>query len=138
MEAVDQRVREGHVVGLCTFRFDPEALTIHRQKYGEQIQHEALARVEEEISAVLREEGFPVRVEREADAFRVMLPCTAERIEPLQEAILARANRLLLEFYDEPDRLQGHVFSRDYRSGTERRVPLLALQVESAQLFNQD
>lgn len=138
MEVVDQRVREGHVVGICTFRFDPEALTIHRQKYGEHVQREAFARVEEEISAVLREEGLAVRVEREADAFRVMLPCPAERIDALQQTILQRANRVLLDFYDKSDRLQGHVSSRDYRSGAARRVALLALQVESAQLFNQD
>jgi DNA-binding response OmpR family regulator len=138
MEVIEQRVREGHLVGLCTFRFDPEALTIHRQKYGEPIHHEAFARVEAEISGVLREEGFPVRVEQEADAFRVMLPCAAERIEALQAAILERANRALLELYDESDRRRGHITSRDYRSGAQRRVPLLALQAESAQMFNQD
>jgi hypothetical protein len=79
-----------------------------------------------------------VRVEQEGDAFRIMLPCTAERIEALQEAILERANRALLELYDESDRVRGHITSRDYRSGELRRVPLLALQADATQLFNQD
>jgi len=137
MQAVEQRVREGHVVGICTFRFDSEALTIHRQKYGEHIHREAFDRVEGEIASVLREEGFPPRVEREAEAFRVMLPCTTERVGAVQGAILERANRALLELYDESDRRRGHVSSRDYRSGEARRVPLLALQADSAELYNQ-
>ena len=77
-------------------------------------------------------------VERDGERFRVLLPCTTDRIQSIQDRICERANQEMLEFYDPVDRELGHISSRDFRSGQKKRVPLATLRAEKPRIYNQD
>jgi CheY-like chemotaxis protein len=137
-EMAAERIREGRVCALCTFRLDPAALNVHHQKYGE-IRHQQLVDgVAEAIADVLGAEGLPVAMERKEDSFHVLLPCTADRVRAIQERIVSEANRRILEFYEAADRERGRVSSRDYRTGREVHVPVVSLEADAPRSYNQD
>lgn len=137
-EVVKRRARDGHVCGVCEFHLDGDALDVHRQKYGEIRHRQLFEGVRAVITEVLAEEGLTPVMEQTGGSFQVMLPCTTERVRRIQERITEESNRQLLEFYDESDRDRGHVASRDYRTGKELSVPLLALESGAPRLYNQD
>jgi twitching motility two-component system response regulator PilH len=137
-ELVSTRIREGGVCGVCSFVLDTRPLTVHLQKYGELKQRQMLEVVTLSISAVLEDEGFQPAVERDGDTFRVMLPCTTDRILAIQDRICERADQEMLEFYDPADRERGHIATRDFHTGEEIHVPLATLRAETPRIYNQD
>jgi hypothetical protein len=136
-ELVAQKVRQGLACGVCEFTLEPTALQVYLQKYGELREAEIYAQVQRTIEAVMQEAGLPPQTETEGQTFRVFVPGATEEIQSLQTRIKASCNRSLIDLYGEDDRSRGHVMSRDFRTGKDRKVPLLALAVGRAELFNQ-
>jgi DNA-binding response OmpR family regulator len=136
-ELVAQKARQGLACGMCEFTLEPTALQVYLQKYGELREAEIYRQVKGTIDQVMREAGLPPQTEAEGRTFRVFVPGATEEIQTLQLRIKETCNRSLVDLYDEDDRSRGHVMSRDFRTGRDRKVPLLALAAGPAELFNQ-
>jgi DNA-binding response OmpR family regulator len=137
-ESLNEAIREGNACGVGTLRLDPTPLMVHRQKYGELRHRQVFDAALRAIREVLQREHREAEPEEDQGSFRVLITATADRVRDILERIVERANELIQDCYDEADRSQGYVMSRDFHSGGEVRTPLVTLRVEGTQLYNQD
>ncbi|MGH9870642.1 MAG: response regulator transcription factor [Candidatus Polarisedimenticolia bacterium] len=112
-----------------TVKFDPKALTVFRQKYGEFRFHDALEGIRQTVELIVREETGESLVWMAGDAVvRAILPGDQARAAALRDRIILQADLLLESFYDEQDAGRGYVVTRHGAEAREVHVPLLRLE----------
>lgn len=127
-EMVDRRARgEGFLV--LRVAFDPKALTVFRQKYGEFRFHDALEGIRQTVELIVREETGESLVWMAGDfGIRALLPGDRDRAAALRDRIVLQSDLLLESFYDEQDAGRGYVVARQGADAREVHVPLLHME----------
>jgi len=127
------RLEQGETFGVLTVAFDPKALNVFRQKYGELRFHEAVDGIRQTVEVIVREEAGQSLVWMAGDnVLKAILPGDAERSSALRDRIIAQADLLLKSFYDEQDAGRGYVVAKQGADGREVHVPLLRLEATLA------
>ena len=114
---------------LLVLRFDPKALTVFRQKYGEPRFADALASIRQTADIVVREEmGAAPRWITGHRTLRARLPGEPENQRELCDRITGQANLLLRSYYDPLDAGRGYVVVRHPETSDEEHIPLLSVE----------
>jgi len=123
------RKEQGESFGILTVSFDPKALNVFRQKYGELRFHEAVDGIRQTVEVIVREDAGESLVWMAGDnVLKAILPGDAERSDALRARIVAQADLLLKSFYDEQDAGRGYVVARLGAEAREVHVPLLRME----------
>ncbi|MFQ5700984.1 MAG: response regulator [Acidobacteriota bacterium] len=126
---IDTRRARKEEFSVLTVTFDPKALTVFRQKYGEPRYHEAIEAIRRIVEQVVQNEAGEALVWLRGEAVvHAILPGDAGQTRALRDHIVAQANLALKGFYDELDGERGYVVLRHPGDATEEHVPLLTLE----------
>lgn len=128
-DEVAGRRRRGDIFSVMTVMFDPKALTVFRQKYGELRFHEAVEGIKQTVEVIVREDSSEALVWMAGDnVIKAILPGERERGDALRDRIVAQSDLLLKSFYDDQDAGRGYVVARQGADSREIHVPLLRME----------
>jgi two-component system alkaline phosphatase synthesis response regulator PhoP len=123
----------GDSFAVLTVTFDPKALNVFRQKYGEPRFHEGVDAIQETIELIVREEaGVSLVWATGRRSLQAILPGEQDRATALRDRIVVQSNLLLKSFYDALDAGRGYVVTRHPTDSREVHVPLLTVDASLA------
>ncbi len=118
----------GEAFAIIGIDFEPRALNVFRQKYGELRFSEAFDAIHQTIDVIVRGAtgGTPAWSGSERGG-RAALACAPEEAKSLRDRIVTQSNLLLRSYYDAVDAGRGYVVTRHPADSSEMHVPLLSV-----------
>lgn len=127
-EEIASRRKRGEPFWVLSVRFDPKALRVFRQKYGELRFREALDGIGETVEVVVKKTGIEGLIWTAGeDTLRAILPGDKESVQAVRDRIVIQGDLFLRSFYDDEDTNRGYVISRN-QDGSEVHVPLMTIE----------